>query len=270
LRQYGGSQQQPRRYSFHAVIFDLDGVVTDTARIHSVAWKALFDDYLRSAGASGDPACAPFDIAKDYPTYVDGKPRYEGVRSFLTSRGFRLEYGNPGDPPEAETICGLGNRKDRLFTRLIHEGDVVVFESTVRLIHALAAVGVPRAVASSSRNCETVLRLTGLADLFDTRVDGVVSAELKLRGKPHPDIFLRCAEGLGVKPEHCVVMEDAISGVEAGRDGRFGLVVGVDRVGQGGALSSHGADVVVTDLSDVSPAVLDCWWLARNPGTKRA
>jgi beta-phosphoglucomutase family hydrolase len=256
-------RSQPRE-RIAAVIFDLDGVVTDTASVHAVAWKAVFDDYLSRAVSSGEPVRPLFDIIQDYPVYIDGKPRYEGVRGFLASREISLDYGSASDSPDAQTICGLGNRKDLLFTRLIAETGVRVFESTVGLIRALAEAGIHRGIASSSRNCENVLRVTGLEDVFEARVDGVLSADLRLRGKPYPDIFLRCAEELGVNPQDCVIIEDAISGVEAGRRGGFGLVVGVDRVGQGDALRMHGADVVVSDLIDVSPTILNRWWLPRS------
>lgn len=252
--------------SFGAVIFDLDGVVTDTASVHAEAWKFLFDDYLRARAARLGARFRPFDSGTDYVRYVDGKPRYEGVRSFLASRGIELEAGYPGDSTDRETVCGLGNRKDRLFAALLERNGIRVFEETVSLIRRLRELGVPRAIASSSRNCRSVLERAGLADLFDAQVDGAVSVELGLPGKPAPDIFLACAERLGVPPARCVVVEDAVVGVEAGRAGGFGLVIGVDRTGNSEALRRHGADVVVSTFHGVRPADVDRWY-RRGQGT---
>ncbi len=248
-----------RSLSFDAVVFDLDGVVTDTARVHAAAWKRLFDDYLRARAAKFQEDFQPFSAEHDYLTYVDGRPRYEGVRSFLGSRQISLAYGNPSDGPDEESICGLGNRKDRIFAEVLKRDGVTVFESTVRLIRELEAIGVRRAVASSSKNCRAVLRIAGIEDLFAARVDGAVSAQLGLSGKPAPDIFLKCAALLEVLPSCTVIVEDAIAGVEAGRNGSFALVIGVDRAGIGSALQEHGADVVVPDLGQVSADDIDCW-----------
>lgn len=246
--------------SFGAVIFDLDGVVTDTASVHAEAWKFLFDDYLRARAARLGTPFLPFDSGTDYVRCVDGKPRYEGVRSFLASRGIQLEAGDPRDSTDRETVCGLGNRKDRIFAALLERNGIGVMEETVSLIRKLRELDVPCAIASSSKNCRAVLERAGLAGLFDAQVDGAVSVELGLPGKPAPDIFLTCAERLGVPPSQCVVVEDAVVGVVAGRAGGFGLVIGIDRTGNRDALRRHGADVVVSDFRGVGPADVDRWY----------
>ncbi len=236
---------------FDAVIFDLDGVVTRTASVHAQAWKEIFDDYLRRRAAlSGEPF-KPFVIDTDYPHYVDGKPRYDGVRSFLASRGVQLPEGKPSDPPDLETICGLGNRKNVLYNQLIESGGVEIFNDTVEQIRRWRGMGLKTAIVSSSKNCEAVLRSAGLSDLFDVRVDGMEAARLGLEGKPAPDIFLKAAELLGVEPVRAVVFEDAVSGVQAGRAGGFGWVVGVDRVGAAESLLANGADTAVSDLRSI-------------------
>jgi beta-phosphoglucomutase family hydrolase len=243
--------QQLSADRFDAVLFDLDGVITDTAAVHARAWKTMFDAYLRQrADATGTPF-EPFTIEGDYRTYVDGKPRYDGVRSFLQSRGIDLPEGTRTDPSEAETVCGLGNRKNKLVNRVLDDEGVAVYEGSVRLMHQLRDSGVRLGVVSSSRNCVAVLTAAGLLDLFDARVDGVVAAERGLPGKPAPDTFLAAARDLGATPERAVVVEDAISGVQAGRAGGFGLVIGVDRDGDAEALRSNGADVVVADLGEL-------------------
>ena len=236
---------------FDAVLFDLDGVITDTAAVHARAWKTMFDAYLRHHAAVTGTAFEPFTIERDYKTYVDGKPRYDGVRSFLQSRGIDLPEGTPADPADAETVCGLGNRKNELVNQLIDDEGVVVYDGSVRLLHQLRDAGVRLAVVSSSKNCVTVLENADLLDMFDARVDGVVAAERGLPGKPAPDTFLSAARDLGTVPERAVVVEDAISGVQAGRAGAFGLVIGVDRDGDPEALRSNGADMVVADLGEL-------------------
>lgn len=237
--------------ALNAVIFDLDGVVTRTAGLHAAAWKQLFDDYLgRRAAQQGEPF-RPFDAEGDYQRFVDGKPRYEGVRSFLESRGIALPYGDPADPSEAETVCGLGNRKNAIFQELLAQGGVEVFESSVAFICHLQARGVRVALVSSSKNTTAVLESAGLSDLFEVRVDGVEAARLGLRGKPHPETFLEAAQRLGVDPARAAVVEDAIAGVAAGRAGGFGLVIGVARAGDGAALRANGADIVVGDLAEL-------------------
>jgi alpha,alpha-trehalase len=234
-----------------AVIFDLDGVVTRTARLHAAAWKQLFDDYLAQRAAQRGEPFQPFDADEDYRRFVDGKPRYEGVRSFLESRGIALPYGDPGDPPDRESVCGLGNAKNALFQQLLAQGGVEVFESSVAFIRALKENGVKVGLVSSSKNTAAVLASAGLADLFRVRVDGVEAARLGLAGKPHPDTFLEAARRLGVEPARAAVVEDAIAGVAAGRAGNFGLVIGVVRSGDGTGLRAGGADLVVTDLSEL-------------------
>ena len=243
-----------------AVIFDLDGVVTQTAAVHAAAWKRLFDTYLgeRAArmGATGsdapDPALRPFDAESDYGRYVDGKPRYDGVRDFLASRGIELPWGDPADPAERETVCGLGNGKNAFFNAEVEEHGVKTFPSTIALIHELRDAGIKVGLMSSSKNTAMVLEVTGTTDLFEVRVDGVVAAEIGLPGKPDPAMYLEAARRLGVDAARSVVVEDALSGVEAGRRGGFALVIGVDRLGQAEALAEAGADVVVDDLAEVS------------------
>lgn len=236
---------------FDAVLFDLDGVLTDTASLHSRAWKAMFDDFLRAWAAERGEPFREFTIAEDYKTWVDGKPRYDGVRSFLQSRSIELPEGGPDDPPDAQTVHGLGNRKNELVNQLMRDDGVAPYEGSLALLEQLREQGMKLAVVSSSKNCAAVLDAAGIADLFEARVDGVVATERGLPGKPAPDIFLAAAADLGVTPDRAVVVEDAISGVEAGRAGDFGLVVGVDREGHPDALREHGADVVVSDLGEL-------------------
>jgi beta-phosphoglucomutase family hydrolase len=236
-----------------ACLFDLDGVLTDTASVHKKAWKAMFDSYLRChAERSGEPFVA-FDIAADYQTYVDGKKREDGVRSFLAAREITLPEGDPDDDPSAETVHGLGNRKNALFHETIRKDGVKVFEGSRRYLEAVAAAELAVAVVSSSANTREVLEVTGLEKFVQQRVDGVTMRQEHIAGKPAPDSFLRAAELLGVTPAEATVFEDALAGVEAGRRGQFGYVVGVDRVGQAEALRRKGADVVVTDLAELLP-----------------
>ncbi len=234
-----------------ACLFDLDGVLTQTAKVHSAAWEQTFDDYLRERARQTDEPFVPFDAIRDYDQYVDGKPRYDGVRAFLASRRVELPEGDPDDPPAAETIHGLGNRKNEIVLRLIREQRAQPYEGSVRYVKAVQAAGLRRAVVSSSTNCRAVLTAAGIQDLFEGIVDGVVAEREHLQGKPAPDTFLAGARTLGVKPAEAAVFEDALAGVEAGRAGRFGFVVGVDRVGQAEALRAHGADVVVDDLANL-------------------
>ena len=234
-----------------ACLFDLDGVITRTAVVHAAAWKEMFDAYLQERAQRTGGSFVAFDPGDDYRLYVDGMPRSDGVRSFLASRGITLPEGDAGDPPGAETVHGLGNRKNELVLKLIRDQGVLVYEGSVRYGRAVREAGLACAVVSSSANTLDVLRSTGLEDLFDVRVDGVVAVERGLRGKPAPDTFLAGAEALGVEPAAGAVFEDALAGVEAGRAGRFGFVVGVDRTGQADALRRRGADIVVTDLADL-------------------
>ena len=237
-----------------ACLFDLDGVLTQTAKVHAAAWKQMFDEFLRGWAESHNQEFVPFDRVRDYDEYVDGKPRYDGVRSFLASRGIELPEGSPDDPPSARTICGLGNRKNELVLKVIHEQGVEPYEGSVRYVHAVVEAGLRRAVVSSSTNTREVLRAAGIADLFDQVVDGVVAEREHLKGKPAPDTYLAGARAVGVQPGEAAVFEDALAGVEAGRAGNFGYVVGVDRVGQADALKTHGADVVVRDLGELMEA----------------
>jgi beta-phosphoglucomutase family hydrolase len=239
---------------FDAVLFDLDGVLTSTAKIHAACWKSMFDDFLRKQADSNRQPFTPFNIESDYRAYVDGKPRYEGVRSFLESRSIRLPYGSPADDPVTESVCGLGNRKDELVKQAIAAGKVEAYPGSVALLRKLREIKVLMAVVSSSNNCEEVLEAAGIADFFAARVDGIVGTEKNLHGKPAPDTFLHAAHTLDVPPKSAVVVEDALAGVEAGRAGRFGLVVGVDRSDVGALLRQHGADIVVTDLAELIPS----------------
>jgi alpha,alpha-trehalase len=235
---------------FDAVIFDLDGVITDTASVHGAAWRQMFDAWLANRPHSADEDHRPFSD-DDYYRYVDGKPRYDGVRSFLASRGISLQRGQPSDPPTAETVCGLGNRKDELFLALLRGGEVAPFPSSVELLRRLRSEGSRTAIISASRNCVQVLEAAGIAGLFDAKVDGVDADALGLEGKPDPATFLEAASRLGVEPARAAVVEDALAGVEAGHRGRFGLVIGIDRGDHGEALRERGADVVVGDLGDL-------------------
>jgi beta-phosphoglucomutase family hydrolase len=232
-------------------LFDLDGVITKTAKVHDAAWKEMFDSFLRErAQQTGQPFTA-FDPVKDYDEYVDGKPRADGTRSFLQSRGITLSEGSPDDPPEAETINGLGNRKNVILLKRIKEDGVEAYEGSVRYLRAVRDAGLRRAVVSSSANCRDVLVAAGIEDLFEARIDGVTAQKEHLAGKPAPDMFLAGAKALGLEPQAATVFEDAQAGVASGRAGHFGFVVGVDRVGQAAALKAHGADIVVEDLAEL-------------------
>lgn len=230
---------------FDAALFDLDGVLTPTADVHMHAWDAMFNAYLAALGDQ------PAYTSADYFAYVDGKPRYDGVRSFLASRGIVLPDGDPDDPPSASTVCALGNRKNEVFARILRDEGVQPYPASVALLDHLAARGTAVAVVSSSRNAPAVLAAAGLADRFGVVVDGQVAAALGLPGKPAPDTFLHAAAELGTTAARSVVLEDAVSGVAAGRAGAFGLVVGVDRGAGGDALSANGADVVVRELDEL-------------------
>ena len=232
-------------------LFDLDGVLTQTALVHNAAWKQTFDAFLQTWSAQHGQPFVPFDPGPDYHNFVDGRQRADGVRTFLSSRGITLPEGTPDDGPDAATVNGIGNRKNVLVLQKIAEGAVQVYPGSVDYLHAAKAAGLRRAVVSASANCADVLRAAGIADLLEVRVDGVVARERHLPGKPAPDTFLFAAELLRTPPETCAVFEDALAGVEAGRAGKFGIVVGVDRVGQAEALLAHGADIVVQDLSEL-------------------
>jgi beta-phosphoglucomutase family hydrolase len=236
------------RDKYDAVLFDLDGVITDTANIHAACWKQMFDAYLQQRAAERGEPFRPFEIATDYRLYVDGKPRFDGVRDFLTSRGIQLPEGSPDDPPQAETVGGLGNRKNDLVNKVMEEGGVEPYEGSVKLIHQLRHQGFKIAVVTSSQNCEAVLKAAKLDTLFEVRVDGNMIRAQHLAGKPAPDTFLAAARRLGVEPARAVVVEDAISGVQAGCSGHFGLVIGVARKGNAEELRQQGAHLVVNDL----------------------
>jgi len=234
-----------------ACLFDLDGVLTKTAVVHAHAWKQMFDEFLQKRAEEKGEEFRPFDIKTDYNEYVDGKPRYDGVRDFLASRGIELPHGEEDDPPAAETVCGLGNRKNDLVLELIERDGVEAYEGSVRFVRLCGEARLHRAVVSSSANTKSVLKVVGIEDLFEAVIDGVVTEERHLNGKPAPDTYLAGAEAVGVEPSAAAVFEDAVSGVESGRAGNFGHVVGVDRVDHAEALRQHGADVVVKDLAEL-------------------
>jgi len=231
-----------------AYLFDLDGVLTETAVVHAAAWKETFDDFLRRREG---PAFRPFDVMADYEQYVDGRPRVDGVRVFLASRGIELPEGRDDDPPESATVRGLGNRKNAQFLEKIRTQGAEPYAGSVRYVDAVRAAGLGTAVVSSSANCREILISAAMEDRFDVRIDGLIAAERGLSGKPHPDTFLEAAHELGAEPRAAAVFEDALAGMDAGRAGGFGAVVGVDRVGQADALRRHGADIVVSDLSEL-------------------
>ncbi len=234
-----------------ACLFDMDGVVTQTAVVHAAAWKEMFDEFLRARAKSTGTEFVPFDAHAEYDAYVDGKPRLDGTRSFLESRGIELPEGKEDDPPGTPTIYGLSNRKNDLVLAKLAQGGVQVYEGTVTYIRSVREKGIATAIVSSSANTKQILDSAGLADLFDVRVDGLIATERGLRGKPAPDTFLAAATELHLAASQAAVFEDALAGVEAGRAGHFALVVGVDRVGQADGLRKHGADIVVKDLSEL-------------------
>ena len=245
------SKRAISRDQYDAVLLDLDGVITDTASVHSACWKQMFDEYLLKRATLRGEAFRPFDIATDYRLYVDGKPRFDGVRDFLTSRGIQLPEGCPDDPPQTETVGGLGNRKNDLVNKIIEENGVEPYEGSVKLINQLRRQGFKIAVVTSSQNCAAVLRAVKLDAFFEVRVDGNMILAEHLSGKPAPDTFLMAAKLLGIEPRRAIVIEDAISGVEAGFNGNFGLVIGVARKGNAEELRHHGAHLVVNDLGEL-------------------
>ena len=240
------------RDQYDAVLLDLDGVITDTASVHAACWKQMFDEYLQKRATQRGEAFRPFDLTTDYRLYVDGKPRFDGVRDFLTSRDIQLREGSPNDPPEAETAGGLGNRKNDLVNKIIEDQGVDPYEGSVKLLRQLRNEGFKIAVVTSSQNCAAVLKAAKLGAFFDIRVDGNTILAEHLAGKPAPDTFLKAAKLLGVEPSRAVVIEDALSGVEAGSAGGFGLVIGVARKGNADELRQHGAHVVVNDLGELA------------------
>lgn len=236
---------------YDAALFDLDGVLTATATVHSAAWKEMFDEYLRQRAVRSEETFVPFDGEEDYHHYVDGKPRYDGVRDFLRSRGIELAHGSPQDEPATETICGLGNRKDRLVNKIMERDGIEVFPDSRRFLEAAKEAGLKLAVVSSSCNCLAVIRNGNIESYFAERVDGNTAAAENLPGKPAPDTFLQAADRLGVSPAQSILLEDAVVGVQAGAQGKFGLVIGVARRGNQQALQENGAHVVVTDLDEL-------------------
>ena len=240
--------------NFDAVLFDLDGVITKTAALHAAAWKRLFDEYLKKLAARTGSPYEPFDPLRDYQSHVDGKSRYDGVKDFLKSRHMTLPPGQPNDGPDQETIYGLGNKKDEYFEECLRETGVVVYPGTVQYLRAARAAGLKAAVVSSSHHCREIIQSAGLAPMFETRIDGHEIERLHLHGKPAPDTFLEAARRLGALPAKAIVIEDALAGVQAGRAGDFGLVIGVNRENQAEALRQHGADIVVADLAEMLPS----------------
>jgi beta-phosphoglucomutase family hydrolase len=234
-----------------ACLFDMDGVITQTAKVHDAAWKETFDEFLQDWSKEHGEKFVPFDPVRDYDEYVDGKPRLEGIESFLDSRGIKLPEGQESDKPGTQTVYGLGNRKNDLFVQVLKRDGVQAYDGSVRYVKAVREAGLRTAIVSSSANTAAVLQSAGVADLFEVRVDHQVAEENQLRGKPAPDTFLEAAKMLGVAAANAVVYEDALAGVAAGRAGHFGFVVGVDRVGQADQLHAHGADVVVKDLAEL-------------------
>jgi len=245
------SERAITRDRYDAVLLDLDGVITDTASIHAACWKEMFDGYLQQRATQKGEAFLPFDTTTDYRLYVDGKPRFDGVRDFLTSRGIQLPEGSPDDPPEVETVGGLGNRKNDLVNKIIEQIGVEPYAGSVKLLQQLRRRGFKIAVVTSSQNCTAVLKSAKLDGFFDAQVDGNTIHAQKLHGKPAPDTFLMGAKLLGVEPSRAIVIEDALSGVEAGSSGGFGLVIGVARKGNAQELRRHGANLVVNDLGEL-------------------
>ncbi len=250
--------------NFGAAIFDMDGVVTRTASVHSLAWKNMFEEYLRHRERNFGEPFREFAHAGDYLLYVDGRPRYQGVETFLKSRGINLPLGTPGDEAQKETICGLGNRKNEFFNQLVEKSGVRLYDSTLKLIEELRGHGVRVGLATSSKNGDYVLEKAGILHLFETRVDGIVSARMGLRGKPEPDIFTTACGNLKTAPGRSIVIEDAVSGVQAGAKGKFALVIGIARENNADELKSNGADVVVADLAETNLKKINQWVAAKR------
>jgi len=256
--------EAPVMFNFDAVVFDLDGVITKTASIHSLAWKTMFDEYLRHRERTHGEPFREFTQADDYLPHVDGRPRYQGVTAFLKSRGINIPVGIPEDLPSKETICGLGNRKNEIFNRLVDASGVGLYDSSLKLIAELHTHGVRVGLATSSKNGDYVLKRAGILHLFETRVDGIVSARIALRGKPEPDIFIAACSNLGATPGRSIVIEDAVSGVQAGAKGKFALVIGIARDNNAPELKANGADVVVEDLDETNMEKLNQWVAAKR------
>ncbi|MCK5095066.1 MAG: beta-phosphoglucomutase family hydrolase, partial [Spirochaetes bacterium] len=247
-------------FACRGAVFNLDGVITQTARVHAKAWKKTFDQYLQNLSKKTGKTYKSFTYEDDYIPYVDGKPRYQGVKSFLESRDIEIPYGEPADPPGTDTICGVGNRKNEFFRAIVSEEGAVIYETSVAFVKDLLNRGVKVGIASSSMNCRFILDTSGLADLFETFVDGVMSKEFGLKGKPQPDIFLVAANNMGLHPNECFIVEDAITGVEAGKNGNFALVLGLARSGNAEVLKQHGADIVVEDIGEITYADIEKWF----------
>ena len=246
---------EPRSFrikDFKGALFDLDGVITNTAKLHAESWKQMFDQFLASYKGEAGKHYDPFDIESDYPNYIDGKPRLDGVKSFLSTRGITLPEGSRDDPPESDTIGGLGNRKNRIFRQLLDQKPVEVYRENVNQIIEWRKQGIKTAVISSSKNCAVVLEKTGLNSLFDVRVDGVIAQRLKLKGKPEPDVFLEGTRRMDLEPSECLVFEDAISGVQSGNEGNFGLVIGITTTNSQKTLIDNGADVAVDSFTELN------------------
>jgi len=250
--------------NFDAVIFDMDGVITQTASVHSLAWKKMFDEYLRHREKAHGEPFREFTHAYDYLAFVDGRPRYKGVEAFLKSRCLNIPFGSPEDKPKKETVCGLGNRKNEFFNQVVEEDGVGLYDSTLKLINELIANGIKVGLATSSKNGDFVLNKAGILHLFETRVDGIVSAQRGLKGKPEPDIFTTACANLGTTPDRAIVVEDAVSGVQAGAKGNFALVIGVARENNAHALKMNGADMVVEDLAEASLEMINQWVVAKG------
>jgi beta-phosphoglucomutase family hydrolase len=250
--------------NFGAAIFDMDGVVTQTASVHSLAWENMFNEYLRLRERNHGEPFRKFTHAGDYLPYVDGRPRYKGVETFLKSRGIHIPFGTPADAAQTETICGLGNRKNEFFNQLVEADGVGLYDSTLKLIEELRVQGIRVGLATSSKNGDYVLKKAGILHLFETRVDGIVSAQLGLRGKPEPDIFTTACANLGATPDRSIVIEDAVSGVQAGAKGRFALVIGIARENNAAELKANGADVVVADLAETNLEKIGQWVSAKR------
>ncbi|KAJ9472930.1 hypothetical protein DIPPA_18015 [Diplonema papillatum] len=257
--------QQPQEFAFKAIIFDLDGCITKTSSVHSTAWKRMFDDFLKEREAAGGSGDLSEFTPQDYLKYVDGKPRYDGVASFLKARDIELPEGTPDDSPDQEevTCSSLGNRKNKYFEEVLQKNGVQAYDSSVRIIKACRDIGIRIGVASSSKNAEKVLKTAKLSSLIEERVDGVVSAEMGLKGKPAGDIFVTCCKKLGVEPKDAIVVEDATSGVAAGRDGKFRLVIGLAREDNQDALKEHGAHVVLDDFGNTTLSDINEWFLSK-------
>ena len=242
-----------------SVVFDLDGVITKTALVHAAAWKDMFDEYLRLRQERDGESFMEFSH-EDYRKYVDGKPRYKGVESFLSSRGIDIPFGEPSDAPDKETVCGLGNRKNIKFREVLEKNGVEVYQPAVDFVRDLKSDGIHVGVASSSKNCQFILKAAGIEDLFEVRIDGVVSEQLGLRGKPEGDIFVTAAKKMGAEPKDAVVVEDAVAGVKAGKNGGFGLVIGVARENNAEQLKAAGADIIVSDFKGITADKLREWF----------